>query len=160
MIRQYTPHDRLRLRDFFVKLIEGHKEYISHGELQMGIASAPGMLAPDFGETWLRYLDRQTAAEDNTLLLAEEAGALVGFIMFGVTDDGGDSYGVIFDMGIDPAYRGRHLGKALIDEALAAFRERGVGACYLESGVNNHSAHAFFEKLGFETVSHIFRMPL
>lgn len=159
-LRPYTPQDRLLLRDFFVSLIEGHKEYVSHGELQMGVASAPGVLAPDFDEVWLRYLDRQTAVSENRIVLAEEGGDLAGFVLFGVAEDGGEPYGVIFDLGVDPRFRGRHIGSALIEEALRWFRTRGIGSCYLESGVGNHSAHRFFERFGFETVSHIFRLPL
>ena len=60
-IRPYTPQDRQKLCDLFAELIENHKEYISHGELQMGIATDRGELAPDFRNAWLRYLDRQTA---------------------------------------------------------------------------------------------------
>ena len=94
-IRPYAPQDRQKLCDLFAELIENHKEYISHGELQMGIATDRGELAPDFRNAWLRYLDRQ-----------------------------------------------------------------GVADCYLESGVDNHSAHRFFEKFGFGQVSCIFRAKL
>ena len=33
-----------------------------------------------------------------------------------------------------------------------------VDAVYLESGVGNHNAHAFFEHHGFSMVSHVFRL--
>lgn len=48
-IRPYAPQDRQKLCDLFAELIENHKEYISHGELQMGIATDRGELAPISG---------------------------------------------------------------------------------------------------------------
>ena len=73
-IRPYTPQDRQKLCDLFAELIENHKEYISHGELQMGIATDRGELGPDFRNAWLRYLDRQTADPETEIMLAEQDG--------------------------------------------------------------------------------------
>ena len=69
MIRPYTPQDRQKLCDLFAELIENHKEYISHGELQMGIATNRGELAPDFRDAWLRYLDRQIADPETRIII-------------------------------------------------------------------------------------------
>ena len=160
MIRAFRTEDKAALCRFFARLIEGHKDYISHGELQMGIATEVGVLADDFREKWSRYLDSQVSREGNRLLVAEREGELVGFVLFGVTDDGDAPFGVIFDLGVDPACRGQRLGQELMERALAYFRERGVGACYLESGINNHSAHEFFEHHGFRAVSSVFRLKL
>ena len=128
-IRPYTPQDRQKLCDLFAELIENHKEYISHGELQMGIATDRGELAPDFRNAWLRYLDRQTADPETEIMLL-------------------------------PRHRSRGTGSLLVRTALDALREKGIADCYLESGVDNHSAHRFFEKFGFGQVSCIFRAKL
>lgn len=160
MITTYTTEYRTPLRDFFARVIEGHKAYISHGELQMGIATDPGELAPGYRETWARYLDRQVADPNNTLLLYLEGGDIAGFILFGITDDGALPYGVIFDLAVDPDRRGKHVGRQLLQRATESLRDRGIRDCYLESGVNNHSAHRFFERHGFRQVSDIFRLKL
>lgn len=160
MIRNYTPADRIRLCDFFSFIVENHKDYISHGELQMGVASDPGQLTPDYKDHWLRYLDRQTGNPDNSLLICEEKEKITGFVLFGIANDGAQPYGLIFDLSVSPERRGQHIGLQLLQEALGHFRERGIKDCYLESGVNNHSAHHFFRKHGFNQVSDIFRLKL
>ena len=160
MIREFRQEDKEALCRFFARLIDGHKEYISHGELQMGIATEVGVLANDFREKWADYLDRQVANERNRVLLCEEDGQLVGFVIFGISDDGGIPFGWIFDLGVDPAWRGKSIGEQLLGKALEFFREQGVESCYLESGKNNHSAHSFFEHHGFCPVSAVFRLKL
>lgn len=160
MIRPYQPSDRLPLCDFFSDIIENHKEYISHGEIQMGVALDSGLLSPDYRQKWLQYLDRQTANPQNTLLIYEEESRIKGFILFGIAKDGDSPYGVVFDLSITPKERGKHLGFKLLQLALDSFREKGINDCYLESGVDNHAAHSFFQKQGFRHISNIFRLKL
>lgn len=59
MITIYSTDYRTQLCEFFSRIIESHKAYISHGELQMGIALDSNELAPNYKEIWLKYLDRQ-----------------------------------------------------------------------------------------------------
>ena len=92
---------------------------------------------------------------------AECGVTLVDFkLEFGITNDGARPYGVIFDLSVDPAYRGKRIGQELLQRATESFRDKGIQDCYLESGVNNHSAHQFFEHHGFKQVSDIFRLKL
>ena len=158
MIRKYTTTDRLALCEFFSALIEAHKAYISHGELQMGIATDRGQLAQDYKTKWLQYLDRQSGNTENTILLYEEKGEIVGFTLFGISNDGAEPYGVVFDLGVAPAHRGKHIGQQLLTQALDSLKAQGIQNCYLESGIDNHSAHDFFRKNGFTAVSEIFRL--
>ena len=163
MIRAFDPQqDKERLCDLFATPIELHKKYISHGEIQMGIATDPKTLAPNFKEVWLQYLERQYTDPQTSIRLYEtdEEGTLAGFIIFGTRDDGAAPYGVIYDLGVLPELRKKGTGSLLVRTALDALREQGVEACYLESGVNNHSAHHFFEQFGFRQVSCVFRNKL
>jgi amino-acid N-acetyltransferase len=50
---------------------------------------------------------------------------------------------------VDSAWRGRGVGGALVDKAIAAARARGVGALYLLTT----TAEPFFSVLGFRVVS-------
>lgn len=121
MIRNYKFEDRTTLCDFFAIVLEEHKDYISHGELQMGIATDPGILAADYKQKWLQYLDRQTADPSNTVLLYEDNGILTGFIIFGVMEDGAEPYGVIFDMAVAPDARGKRIGEQLLEKSCREF---------------------------------------
>lgn len=160
MIREYNKDDKAMLCEFFANILEEHKDYISHGELQMGIAVDSGVLAPDFREKWAEYLDRQVAIAENRILLNEDNGVLNGFIIFGITDDGDAPFGMIFDLGVAPECRGKHIGQSLVEKAMEYFKQSNIKDCYLESGVNNHSAHHFFERHGFAHVSNIYRLKL
>ena len=64
MIQTYSIDYRTQLCEFFSRIIESHKAYISHGELQMGIALESNELAPNYKEMWLNYLDRQVENPD------------------------------------------------------------------------------------------------
>ena len=114
MITIYSTNYRTQLCEFFSRIIESHKAYISHGELQMGIALDSNELAPNYKEIWLKYLDRQVDNPDNTLLLYLEGETIIGFVLFGITNDGASPYGVIFDLSVDPAYRGKRIGQELL----------------------------------------------
>ena len=66
--------------------------------------------APNYKEMWLNYLDRQVENPDNTLLLYLENGIIIGFVLFGITNDGAKPYGIIFDLSVDP-----HTGESVSD---------------------------------------------
>ena len=127
-IRPYAPQDRQKLCDLFAELIENHKEYISHGELQMGIATDRGELAPDFRNAWLRYLDRQTADPETEIMLAEQDGTPTGFVIYGINRDGAAPYGMIYDVGLLPRHRSRGTGSLLVQTTLDALREKGASS--------------------------------
>lgn len=160
MIKEYSIEYRQPLSEFFARVIENHKAYISHSELQMGVALDSDVLAPGYMENWLKYLDRQVSNPNNTLLLCLEENDISAFVLFGIVQEGFTPYGMIFDLSVDPAHRGKRIGQELLQRATAALREKGIRDCYLESGVNNHSAHHFFEHHGFQQVSDIFRLKL
>lgn len=47
-----------------------------------------------------------------------------------------------------------------LNQAISQLKAKGIDSIYLESGINNHQAHSFFEKFGFKHISNIFRMKL
>lgn len=126
----------------------------------MGVATDLGILADNHREVWLAYLDRQTENPENRLYIYEKDSQVAGFVIAGIACDGAAPYGVIFDLAVDEEQRGRGIGHQLTDVVFGWLRSQGVMDCYLESGVENHSAHQFFEKIGFKTVSHIFKTRL
>ncbi len=155
VVEKYTATQEGRLVDFFFEILSQHPDYISHGEIQMGIASKQGEITPNAKKQWLEYLHRQIEGECQ-INVATINSEIVGFSIAGIECDGDAPYGVIYDMSVTHALRGRGIGNQLMQEILAYFEEQGVESAYLESGVNNSTAHNFFEKYGFKTVSKIF----
>jgi putative acetyltransferase len=64
----------------------------------------------------------------------------------------GQAYGEIKRMYVRPAFRGRGLGKLLLDHLAAYARSRGVGILRLETGIHQQAAIALYEREGFRRV--------
>ena len=157
-IREYTEKDKERVVEIFTRNLETYKNYISHGELQMGLTYDGLNLVTDFKEKWTKYLERHHNNPKSFVYVCEDDATIVGFTILGIENDHDKDYGVVYDMLIVPEYRGKGAGGKILDFALELFKSKDITQCYLESGVDNHSAHAFFEKKGFEHVSNIYRL--
>ena len=57
------------------------------------------------------------------------------------------------DFVVDPAFRGKGIGTAMLDEAARLCRERGVDRIGLGVGFGNPYASKFYEQRGFEAVA-------
>lgn len=95
----------------------------------------------DSREGIARYLARNP----NTCFVAEDDGALVGVIMAG--HDG--RRGFIHHTAVSPDARGRGIGRALAERALAALRAEGISKVALVAFARNEGGNAFWEKMGF-----------
>lgn len=159
--------DAPALADLFFGHLAAHPEYISHGELQMGVGE--GVLqggelrtrtAPDGREKWMPYILEHI--ENHSLAAVWKAvsdeGRIVGFVVADIEKDGNAPFGMVCDVLVREDYRGHGTGDALLQTAVGWLRERGIKDIYLESGKNNHAAHRFFEKRGFTHISEIYKL--
>jgi ribosomal protein S18 acetylase RimI-like enzyme len=87
------------------------------------------------------------------VLVAERDGAVVGYTYAGVE---GDDYqalrgpaGVLYDILVDPAERGRGVGRTLLDATLAALKARGAPRVVLMTAEPNATAQRLFARAGF-----------
>ena len=65
---------------------------------------------------------------------------------------------MLCDLLVLPESRSHGIGAALMQRDFEWFRQKGINDLYLESGRDNHHAHAFFERRGFEHVSNIYKL--
>ena len=162
----YTP-DAPALADLFFEHLALSPSYISHGEMQMGVGEGvfqDGVLrtsvAPDGREKWMKYIT--THIEDESFAevwkAVDDNGRIIGFCVADIEEDGDEPFGMVCDVLVSPLSRGTGAGSALLSTAIGWLRSRGVKDIYLESGKDNHSAHAFFEKRGFHHISEIFKL--
>ena len=159
--------DAEALADLFIGHITANPEYISHGEIQMGVGQAfveDGCLitrpAPDAREKWLKYI-RWNMEEDSPAGVwkaVDAEGTILGFCVADIEEDGDAPFGVICDVLVRSGCRGGGVGNALLQTAIAWVRAQEVKDIYLESGKQNHNAHRFFEKRGFCHVSEIYKL--
>ena len=165
-IKKAQAGDRDALADIFLGHISANPEYISHGEIQMGVGVGEfrdGRLcarpSDNAREMWLKYIDAHISDEDSALVLkGVKEGRIVGFCVADIEEDGADPFGMVCDVLVTEASRGAGLGGTLLARAIEWLRSKGIKDIYLESGLNNHSAHSFFEKRGFHHISQIFKL--
>jgi ribosomal protein S18 acetylase RimI-like enzyme len=97
-------------------------------------------------------VDLLMAQGANEILVADtDEKANVGQVWLGTARDPytGEFGGYIYDLFIDPAYRGQGIGKALMHAAEAASRHRGDKTLTLAVATWNHPAHTLYESLGY-----------
>lgn len=158
--------DAPALADLFLGHIDAHREYISHGEIQMGVGEGvvrDGVLearpAADAREKWMKYIQEHIAnASFAEVWKAVDDGRIVGFCVADIEEDGDVPFGMVCDVLVREDYRGHGAGGKLLQTAIDWLRGRGIRDIYLESGKNNHAAHRFFEKRGFAHVSEIYKL--
>ena len=103
-----------------------------------------------FPEPWSRamLLDEIARLESRRYSVAVEAGRIVGYLglMF-VADEVH-----VNTIATAPGEEGRGIATSLLEEALAAARERGARRATLEVAVSNERAQALYRRFGFAPV--------
>ena len=99
------------------------------------------------------YLGTQLADPGVIILVAERDGELLGYTYAGV--EGFDYMslrgpaGVLHDIVVDPAHRGRGVGQLLLEATLAALAAREVPRVVLSTAERNEAAQRLFTRAGF-----------
>jgi len=108
-------------------------------------------LAEPTGEAMGAYWTERWRWERDThrLIVAERAGALVGFSYLGPDDEDDPATGLLNAIHLDPAEQGRGVGRALMVDALDAMRARGWQRAVLWVLRDNAHARAFYERGGW-----------
>ena len=99
------------------------------------------------------FLGTQLQDADTVVLVAERDGDVIGYTYAGA--EGFDYMslrgpaGVVYDIVVDPAHRGRGVGRQLLDATIAALAERGAPRVLLSTAERNEAAQRLFERAGF-----------
>jgi ribosomal protein S18 acetylase RimI-like enzyme len=108
---------------------------------------------PTTEQGYASYLGTQLDRPDVVVLAAEREGVVVGYAYAGM--EGMDYMelrgpaGVVYDLVVDPAHRGRVVGRALLDAAITALEERGAPRLVLATAERNEPAQRLFARAGF-----------
>jgi len=99
------------------------------------------------------FLGTQLDGEEHFVLVAEREGRVIGYTYAGLE---GPDYmslrgpaGALYDIVVDPAHRGRGVGRQLLDATLAILAERGAPRVLLSTAERNEAAQRLFERAGF-----------
>ena len=109
---------------------------------------------------WVAPFNQLLTGERGGVIVAEEDGRLLGAITysFNIAIRYGGEYAQIEELIVDPAARGRSLGRLLVEAAIAAARTRGCAEIGLY-GVNPDNV-PFYARFGFEAVGPEVRLDL
>ena len=108
---------------------------------------------PQTEHGYASYLGSQLAKRDIIILVAEDDGDVLGYTFAGI--EGYDYMelrgpaGVLYDIVVDQAHRGRGIGQALLDATLAELKTRGAPRVVLSTAERNESAQRLFARAGF-----------
>ncbi len=116
---------------------------------------------------YLAILEREVAAKQGAILVAERAGGAVGFVCCWADHDDDEMihaetrpHGYIADVFVAEAERGQGVGGALIAAAEAYLGGLGFARVRLISLAANTGASAVYEHLGYRAYEITFEKPL
>ena len=93
-----------------------------------------------------KMFDAKLAMRDDMLLVATDAGTVIGTAMVGY--DG--HRGWLYTVAVAPEHRRRGTGTALVRHAVGALRAAGCVKVNLQIRATNAAVRGFYEALGFE----------
>ncbi len=105
--------------------------------------------------------ERMRHYPDYQIYVAECDGQLVGTLALLIMDNLGHSgarSGVVEDVAVSPAWRGRGIGKAMMRFAMRRCQEAGCYKLALSSNLRREDAHAFYESLAFKRHGYSFQV--
>jgi ribosomal protein S18 acetylase RimI-like enzyme len=103
--------------------------------------------------SYASFLGTQLERPDVVVLVAQENAEVIGYAYAGVEGYDYMSFrgpaGALYDIIVDPACRGRGVGRLLLGEALAFLKSRGVPRVVLMTAEQNEPAQRLFRSAGF-----------
>ena len=143
-IRPAEPGDRDALGRLGAMLVQEHYDF-----------DPLRFLAPiaDIQQLYGEFLVSRHGQPDNLVLVAESDSAVAGYV-FGAKEDADfmmlrGPAGVVYDLLVDPDYRRKGIGAALMDAMLDALAKLGAPRALLYTAAKNEGAQAMFDRLGF-----------
>lgn len=102
----------------------------------------------DFDDKERRAISQRLAAGDGLWLVADNEGRLVG--MVDVQRQAWREAGIVWNIAVDRAHRGRGLGRRLMERVIQWGKQFRLRAIILETQTNNWHACRFYQRCGFQ----------
>jgi ribosomal protein S18 acetylase RimI-like enzyme len=117
--------------------------------------AAPDRVAvrPATPADYAAFMGAQLTDPDAIVLVAHDRGDVIGYAYAAV--EGYDYMalrgpaGVLHDLIVDPEYRGRGVGRLLLESMLEALEARGAPRAVLSTAARNEGAQRLFARAGF-----------
>lgn len=145
VLRLYRPEDLPAIKRLTVDSFSGVT-------IEENVEQALGILN---GRDWrwrkARHLDEDAAANPSGIFVAEAQGRLVGYITTRIDPEAGK--GRIPNLAVAAEFRGRGLGRELIERALEYFRAQGLVYAVIETMAQNAVGQHLYPSCGFVEVA-------
>ena len=138
-----TPAVEIKTREF---VIADHDRAVALWQVEEGIEVCEG----DSREEISEYLKRNPGLSR----VAEAGGEIVGAVLCG--HDG--RRGMIYHLAVAPEYRGRGIGKMLLDDCVQGLRKAGLPRAIILVAGENAAGHQFWLRNGFEDLDFVIAM--
>lgn len=143
MIRVATADDAAAIGRLWEKLVA------YHGALDRDLPRA----APNGARVYARSIGDRLHDHYTRVLVAEEEGEVVGYVLGVVVDLVPDMFeqeagGFLADIFVDEAYRGRGIGRALVEALAEWFRQQGLHHFEWHVAASNADGLAFWRAVG------------
>ena len=109
-------------------------------------------------EKWTKHIlegfERLSKRETDRIFVAEdESHAFLGYLWVGESNNmmTGKKQGFIYDIFVKKEFRGKGLGRTLLEKAQSYCREKGYSRILLMVSANNANAIGLYNKMGFKT---------
>lgn len=143
---------------FLARALRDTQAYISHGEIQNGLSPDGRNWTPDLAA--LLAEDLAGLDEDRSLFVARDGQEIAGAAIVRWCSGGRLRFAVIEDLAVAAPLRSQGLGGTMIEAIETEAHRRGSAWLFLESGLDNHRAHAFFGRLDYKPISKVFAKEL
>lgn len=144
-IRTFEPSDREILKDITVEAFDGVS-------IDQNIERQFGQIG---GTDWKwrkkRHIDGDIEANAPGILVAEEGGEVIGYITTRL--DKATGIGWIPNMAVAEGWRGKGVGKALMEAALQYLKESGMKYAKIETLDQNEMGMEWYPRVGFREVA-------
>lgn len=142
-IREAVQHDLLEVVDLWKELMDFHKELNP-------VFTRSGKGADYF----LKRIEEQLKSENEGLIVAEDAGRIIGFSTIAVAESPpifeSGKYGVISDIAVARTNRRKGVGLALFDASVKWLSDRGIKRIEVHILDANSLAQGFWREMGFK----------
>ena len=144
-IRLFKPTDLEAVKALTLQSFEGVT-------LEQNVEGALGVLnSQDWRWRKSRHIDHDVASNPGGLFVAEQEGRIVGYITTELDRDAGK--GRIPNLAVASDFRGRGLGRKLIERALDYFRGEGLAYAMIETMDQNTIGQHLYPACGFVEVA-------
>jgi ribosomal protein S18 acetylase RimI-like enzyme len=145
MIRRYRESDREILKQITADTFE-NVSIDRNIERKFGLIAGHG-----WKERKVRHIDADCDANPEGVFVYEEDGRVIGFLTSRI--DAFTKIGWIPNMAVAEGHQGKGIGKQLLQECLAYFREHGMVMAKIETLDQNEIGLHLYPKLGFVEVA-------